>query len=72
MKEIAGSIVILAGSITLVGAEHFDSILFWVIGAFMLIDGYFLLAASIFFPEWLTKCIESIKANSINSNQTTT
>ena len=72
MKEIAGSIIIFAGSIILIAAAHFDSIVFWVLGAFMLIDGYFLVAVSVFFPEWLTKCIESIKANSTNPNQTTT
>ena len=72
MKEIAGSIVILAASIILIAAEQFDSMLFWIIGGFMLLDGYFLLTASVFFPEWLTNCIESIKATSTNSNQTTT
>ena len=71
MKEIAGSIIMLAGSIILIAAEHFDSILFWVLGAFMLIDGYFLVAVSVFFPEWLKNCLESTKAISTNSNQTT-
>jgi len=53
VKEIAGSIVILAGSLLLIAAMNFDSILFWILGGFMLVDGYFLLAASIFFPRFL-------------------
>ncbi len=57
MKEIAGAIVMLAGSILLVAAMSFDSILFWIIGGFMLIDGYFLLAASIFFPRFLKELL---------------
>ncbi len=72
MKEIAGSIIIFAGSIILIAAAHFNSIVFWVLGAFMLIDGYFLVAVSVFFPEWLRKMLENTNANSTNSNQTTT
>ncbi len=72
MKEIAGSIIIFAGSIILIAAAHFNSIVFWVLGAFMLIDGYFLVAVSVFFPEWLRRMLENTNANSTNSNQTTT
>lgn len=72
MKEIAGSIIIFAGSIILIAAAQFNSIVFWVLGAFMLIDGYFLVAVSVFFPEWLRKMLENTNANSTNSNQTTT
>lgn len=72
MKEIAGTIIIIAGSIILIAAAQFNSIVFWVLGAFMLIDGYFLVAVSVFFPEWLRKMLENTNANSTNSNQTTT
>lgn len=57
MKEIAGAIIILAGSLLLIAAMSFDSVLFWIIGGFMLVDGYFLLAASIFFPRVLKKLL---------------
>jgi hypothetical protein len=36
---------------------NFDSVLFWIIGGFMLVDGYFLLAASIFFPRVLKELL---------------
>ena len=57
MKEIAGAIIILAGSLLLIPAMSFDSVLFWIIGGFMLVDGYFLLAASIFFPRVLKELL---------------
>lgn len=57
MKEVAGAIIILAGSLLLIAAMNFDSVLFWIIGGFMLVDGYFLLAASIFFPRVLKELL---------------
>ena len=48
MKEIAGAIIILAGSLLLIAAMSFDSVL---------VDGYFLLAASIFFPRVLKELL---------------
>ena len=72
MKEIAGSIVILAGSIILVAAEYFDSIMFWIIGGIMLIDGYILFTVSILFPKWLTNWLENTKENPTKPNHKTT
>ena len=72
MKEISGSIIILAASIILVAANYFDSLLFWILGALMLIDGYFIVAASFFFPEWLSKLLGKINEESARPNQSTT
>lgn len=72
MKEIAGSIIILAGSLILVAAAQFDIVVFCVLGAFMLLDGYFLVAASVFFPEWLRNMVGKSDVNSTNTSQTTT
>lgn len=69
MKEIAGSIVVLAGSIILIAAEYFDSMLFWIIGGIMLLDGYILFTTSVLFPEWLTNWLKNIKENPTKSNQ---
>ena len=55
MKEIAASIIILAGTIMLIAGEHFDSVLFWVI--IFLMDGYFVIPVSMFFPSWLNRLL---------------
>ena len=72
MKEIAGSIVILASSIILVAAAHFDSTVFWVVGVFMLLEGYFLLTVTILFPQWLAKVMGNAHETSGSKNQRTT
>ena len=70
MKETAGSIVILAGSLLLIAGAHFNSVLFWVIGVLMLLDGYFLLTVSVFFPKWLSSYIRKSNTSSRTSNGT--
>lgn len=72
MKEITGSIVILAGSMMLIAAEHFDSTLFWIIGGLMLLDGSFLVTVSVIFPKWFKRILESINTTSTNSSQPAT
>lgn len=57
MKTIASSIILLAAVLMLASAAHFDSLLFWVIGIIMLIDGAVLLIASTVFPSFLEKVV---------------
>lgn len=59
MKEIASSIIILSAVLLLISAEHFDNLLFWVLGIVMLIDGTILLVAFRPFSNWM----ESIHTN---------
>ena len=58
MKEIASSITILATVLMLITAEHFDSLLFWVIGIFMLIDGMIIFTL---FPESFSNYLKILK-----------
>lgn len=55
MNTIASSIILLAAVLMLTSAAHFDSLLFWVIGIVMLIDGAILLITSTVFPDLLEK-----------------
>ena len=71
MKEVAGSIVILAGSLLLIAAAHFNSVLFWVIGALILVDGYFLLTSSVFSPRWLSNLFGKSNGSLRTSNGAT-
>ena len=52
MKEVAGSIIVLAASVLMIAGKHFDSTLFWILGIVFLIEGAVLIELSLFFPTF--------------------
>ncbi len=60
MREVASSIVVLAAVFLLISAEHFDSLLFWIIGTVMMIDGAILFIASTLFSGQLSRFLDYI------------
>ena len=61
MKEVASSITILAAVLMLISAEHFNSLLFWVIGIVMLIDGTILFTFTTLFPKNFSNYLKTLK-----------
>ena len=61
MKDVASSIIILSAVLMLISAEHFDNLMFWIIGVIMLVDGFILFTASILFPKKLSNWLKSSK-----------
>lgn len=58
MKEVASSIVILSAVFMLISAEYFDSLLFWIIGTIMLIEGVTIFIGFTLFPEPFSKWLK--------------
>ncbi len=68
MKEIASSIIVLSAVFLLISAEYFDSLLFWIIGVIMLVDGTIIFVATTLFPKRFSIFLENINKKSLEQH----